>query len=140
MRKKRNLILILCLSIVTFILSSCGVKSEHKGTALEPVDKLVRILYFNEGKYKDYKEMFTKPENAFTEEQFNEFRKNPDKSSFKYGAASPEEVIKHMKAGIESSNLVTVYYLEDPVKTKETDAAMQWKVENKDGKWLLKND
>lgn len=140
MKKKRNFILILCLCIVTFILSSCGVKSEHKGTALEPVDKLVRVLYFNEGKYKDYKDVFTKPENAFSEDQFNEFRKNPDKSSFKYGAASPEEVIKHMKAGIENSNLVTVYYLENPEKTKEADAAMQWTVENKDGKWLLKND
>lgn len=140
MNKRRKLILILCLSIFAFILSSCGAKSEYKGTALEPVDKLVRVLYFNEGKYEDYKEVFTKSENTFSEEQFNEFRKNPDKSSFKYGAASPEEVMKHIKAGIEDSNLVTVYYLEDPEKTEESDAAMQWKVENKDGKWLLKND
>lgn len=140
MKNKKSTILLILPFILILSLFGCSPKSKYKRTALEPVNKLVNILYFNNGTYEEYKGVFTNPNNAFTKEKFNQFRKNPDKSSFKYGATSAEEVMKHMKAGIEDSNLVTVYYLEDPEKTKEADAAMQWKVENKDGKWLLKND
>lgn len=112
----------------------------YQGTALEPLNKLINILNFNNGTYSDYTSVFTNPKLAFNEEDFNNFRKNPDKSSFKYGANSAEEIMSHVKPVAQDSKLVTLYYLEDINKTDESKALMQWRVENREGKWLLKND
>ncbi|MCY6370984.1 hypothetical protein [Clostridium ganghwense] len=140
MQNKRKSILFVVISILALNLFGCAPKSKYKGTVLEPIDKLVNVLYFNTGTYSDYKAIFTNPDTALTEEEFNNFRKNPDKNEFKYGTDSPDEIMSHIKAIPENDNLATVYYLEDVNKTDESESSMQWKVENKAGKWLLKND
>lgn len=140
MKIEKSYILLLTSIILAFTLMACNITSSREKSALEPVNKLISTLYFNKGSYEDYKNLFTNPQFAFNEDQFNSFRKNPDKTSFKYGNNSTEEIMQHMKAVPEDANLVTVYYLEDVDKTEISKALLQWRVENKDGKWLLKND
>ncbi|QGU95854.1 hypothetical protein GOM49_12770 [Clostridium bovifaecis] len=137
--KRKSTWLILAF-ILILSLGGCGTKTKHENSSFEPINKLISILYFNKGTYEDYKALFTNSSLAFSENQFNEFRKKPDKSSFKYGANSSDEIMSHMKAVPNDANFATVYYVEDVDKSDESKAPLQWKVENRDGKWLLKND
>ncbi|WMJ80785.1 hypothetical protein RBU49_00645 [Clostridium sp. MB40-C1] len=140
MKKFKSHVVLLFLILTTFTLIGCLGKSQYKSTALEPVETLIKTLYFNKGNYKDYKAIFTNPNNAFNEDQFKKFREKPDKTAFKYGANSLEDIVKHMKLENVNETSAVVYYVEDVNKTDKSKALMQWKVEKRDGKWLLKND
>ena len=128
--------------IILIVLIPTYKKSNYIGTPLEPINKLVKISYFGKGSYEDYKKLLLNPNVALSEEEFKESRKyiNPEEE-FKYGAKNKNEVMKNMKfiQDKNNKNLGKVYYVKD-TNDSNIDSSLYWVIENKDGKWLIKND
>ncbi len=108
--------------------------------AINTVKKLFGVLYFGEGNYKDYKALFTNPEDAMNEEKFNEYRKNVKvEEEFKYGSESIDSLIKHIRVEKNDKN-IKLYYMKDVNDEQEKLDARQWRLVEKDGKTLIRND
>lgn len=108
--------------------------------ALKTVENLVRVLYFKEKDYNAYKTLFTNPEKALNEEKFNTYREtHTAKDKFQYDNGSVEGIMKHMKA-VKRDDGIYVYYLKDVNNEKEVEDATHWKLVEKDGKVLMRND
>lgn len=137
--KNKNISIAVIIIILILFGIFFAVNNKYKNTPLEPVNTLINVLYFNKGTYDDYKNIFTKPSNAFKEKDFNEFRKNPNKKQFIYGSNSSSEIMKHVKSEVNGNN-GTVYYLKNINSKNEIKSAFSWKVEKVNGKWLLKNN
>ncbi|WP_446898489.1 hypothetical protein ACSVC9_00755 [Clostridium sp. LBM24168] len=143
MRKKGIIIGIIV--IIIALIGSISYKTytnkiQGIGTPLEPIHKLVRIQYFDQGTYTEYKALFTDPKSVLIESQFESYRKNHKTNDFfKYGSDSINGVIKHMKVEKENDNLYKVYYLKNINDEEEKKTANYWIVAKKNGKWLLKN-
>lgn len=106
---------------------------------LEPINNLIKTLYFKEGTYKNYRSAFTDPNNALKEKDFQDYKNSHSaKENFKYDSDTIDSIMKHMKI-IEDKNMVKVYYLKD-VNSNETKGAQYWEITKKDGKWRIKND
>lgn len=143
MKKKIIVATIILIILAIAITISVYKKSNYVGTPLEPMNNLVKVQYFDKGKYEDYKALFTDPKKAMNESQLEAFRKdNKPEDTFKYGAKSKGEVMEHMKfiQDKNDKNLGQVYYLKDVNNTKEIETTSYWMVENVNGKWLIKND
>lgn len=108
--------------------------------ALKAVEKLVKITYFKEETYEDYKALFTNPEKALSKEKFENFRKTSNvKDKFKYDYESIDGIMKHMKTVKDNKNM-KVYYLKDVNSKEGMEDASYWKLVEKDGKVLIRND
>jgi len=145
--KKKGIIIgvIIILVAIVGILSynSHRNKVQFIGTSRAPIYKLVKIQYFDEGTYADYKALFTDSKGILTQSQFEGYRKlKTAKQMFKYDSESINGVMKHMKSVMEgkNANLYKIYYLKDINSQKEIKTSSYWMVEKKDGKWLIKND
>lgn len=108
--------------------------------ALTTVKKLISVLYFKDGDYKEYKGLFTNPERALNETKFNEYRKDHSaKDKFPVDNETVDSIMKHMKA-VKNDKNITVYYLKDINNEKEMQDALQWKLVEKGNKTVIRND
>ncbi len=118
-------------------------KSENTAAQTAPVYNLIKVEYFKEGTYNDYKVLLTSPSIALPQKQFQANQKvNKPSVVFKYDSKTPESIRKHLKAIEQGTdgNTYKVYYLQNVNSTKDLSDAMCWTVTKENGKWLIKNN
>src|SRR3712207_1858028 len=140
MNKKAIIIVVMVILITLVGGISYKNKVEYIGTPLEPMYKLIKIQYFNQGTYQEYKSLFTDQRNVLEENQFETNRKcRTAQDAFKYDSDTIKGIMKHMKLEKEKDNVYKVYYLKNVNNEKEKKSANYWMVIKKESKWLLKN-
>ncbi|WPC42243.1 hypothetical protein [Clostridium sp. JS66] len=109
---------------------------------LEPINTLVKTLYFKQGTYKDYIVVFKNPNNALNEKAFDSYRNNHTAADiFKYDPSTADSIMKHMKVvqDFKNKNTAKVYYLKDIKKLEDNKNSQSWQVVKIGDKWKINN-
>lgn len=129
---------LLVIVILFFVLYQSN-QNKFNSTPLAVVEKLVSVLYFNQGTYADYKSLFADKSRVITEQEFNnyEYKGQPD-SKFPTDNDSVADVMKNMKEQQMDPNTVKVFWSTNPKDTAET-AQVKWAIIKQNGKWFIRN-
>jgi Tfp pilus assembly protein PilE len=146
MNKKGKITIGIIACVVVIIIASICYnnynKNQNTSAETAPVYNLIKVEYFAEGTYNDYKALLTSPNIALPQKQFQANQKtNKPSVVFRYDSKTPESISKHLKAIEQGTdgNTYKVYYLQDVKSTKDLSTAMCWVVTKQNGKWLIKN-
>lgn len=142
--KKVRLILaiILVVALIGTIFASVSVifgRQNKNNDVLEPVNKLISTLYYNQGSYNEYKSLFIQPNKALKEDSFNNVRKYTKVGDyFKYDSDNIKSLMKHMVV-VKNNDQAVVYYVKDTNSQEELKTAKSWALQYVDGKWKIKD-
>lgn len=130
----KNKIAILFIALWTLVfISACGsAKSEYAGTPLEPVEKLVSILLFDQGTYEQYTALYADKNKAMPREAFDSYRSSNEPKGIK----SPADMMKYMQVVQKDENNADIYWIPD-LKDEKSKSKIYGSVIKKDDKWLL---
>lgn len=100
----------------------------------------MRSYYFDEGTYKEYKQVFADEGKIVSEEEFDLYRKGNDAASVfgEIKVETMEDALKHLKVKEIDETNAEVYLVSDANDEEFKTATSYWILEKKGDKWLMK--
>ncbi len=155
--KQSSLLTILLLALLLTAVAGCGTEQVAEpdtepaeeieeiipveiktGHPMDTLETFVRVNYFNEGSYDDYKELFLESSSIKSEQDFREYRRSTEPEDiFPVGYESVEQLMKHMRKIEIDESTTEIYYVEDPEQEGIEGAQFFWILEETDEQWLL---
>ncbi len=108
------------------------------GTPMETLETFIRVYYFGEGTYDDYKKLYANESLLRTEGEFDQYRREKEpQDMFPVGYESVEDVMTHMReVEIDDAN-IEIHYVEDPDQEGAEGAHFFWILTKVNDQWLL---
>ena len=102
------------------------------------VETFLATVYYGEGDYSSYQELYANPEQANTMEEFEEARKAIKvEEEFPEDTQSVDRLSRHLVAVSTAENTAEVYWVKDVDKDKKSDAVIVWSLIDMNGHWKL---
>ncbi len=104
-------------------------------SAFDAVVSYIGMIYFNEGTYEEFTQLYVDPDKAPKESTFDNFRKI-SKPEERFGSTDLASFKENLKVEEVDENSAIVYYVMKESDTKE-QAVQTWEMALKDEKWYL---